>query len=176
MKMKKLITGTLVSIGLAAAAPLALAQTAGPAVETAQGQHAQRHHQRGERAFRLPSERAEARLAYLKTALKITSEQEAQWNAFAEVRRKHARQADERMQTRRAQMDKRAKGTRPTAVERMEFRQKMLASQSQRVGELVSAGKPLYAALSPEQQKIADQLLAPRSHGKFQGRGKHRRA
>ena len=172
--MNKLITGTLVSIGLAAAAPLALSQTAAPAAEAPHGEHAQRH-QHGDRAFRMPSERVEARLAYLKTALKITAGQEAQWNAFAEVQRKHAREADQRITERRAQMQERhAKGTPPSAVERLEFRQKMLAAQSQRLNELLAAGKPLYAALSPEQQKIADTLLAPRGHGK--GHGRHHRA
>lgn len=173
--MNKLVTGTLISIGLVAAAPLVTAQTANPAAEAPQARHAQRH-QHEDRAFRLPSERVEARLAYLKTALKISDAQETQWKAFADVQRKHAREADQRMQERRAQMEQRAKGTRPTAVERMEFRQKMLATQSQRLGELIEAGKPLYAALSPEQQKIADQLLAPRSHGKSHGRSGHHRA
>lgn len=173
--MKKLITGTLVSISLAAAAPLVTAQTADPTAEAPQGQRAQRH-PHGERAFRLPSERVEARLAYLKTALKISDAQQAQWNAFADVQRKHAREADQHIQQRRTQMEQRSKNTRPNAVERMEFRQKMLAAQSQRLGELVSAGKPLYAALSPEQQKIADEILAPRGHDKFHNRGKHRSA
>lgn len=169
--MNKLITGALVSIGLVTAVPLVTAQSENTTAAATQGRHAQRHHH-GERAFRLPSERVEARLAYLKTALKITGAQQTQWNAFADVQRKHATEADQRMQTRRAHMEKREKGERPSAVERMEFRQKMLAVQSQRLGELISAGKPLYAALSPEQQKIADQLLAPRGNDRNQG---HRR-
>lgn len=170
--MNKLIAGTLISIGLVAAAPLVTAQTANPAAEAPQARHAQRH-QHGDRAFRLPSERVEARLAYLKTALKITDAQETQWQAFADVQRKHAREADQRMQERRARMEQDTRPARPGAVERMEFRQKMLATQSQRLGEMIEAGKPLYAALSPEQQKIADELLAPRGRGKFHGHGRH---
>ena len=173
--MNKLVTSTLISIGLIAAAPLVTAQTAHPAAEAPQVRHAQRH-QQGEGAFRLPSERVEARLAYLKTALKISDAQETQWKAFADVQRKHAREADQRMQERRARMEQGARPARPSAVERMEFRQKMLATQSQHLGELIEAGKPLYAALSPEQQKIADELLASRSHGKSHGRSRHHRA
>lgn len=173
--MNKLITGALVSIGLVTAAPLVSAQSENTAATTTQSRHAQ-HFQHDKRVFQLPSERVEARLAYLKTALKITDAQQAQWDTFAEVQRKHAREADQRMQMRRTQMEKREKGERPTAVERMEFRQKMLAMRSQRLGELISAGKPLYAALSPEQQKIADQLLAPRGHGRNHGRGRHHNA
>jgi hypothetical protein len=173
--MNKLITGALVSIGLVTAVPLVTAQSENAAGAVTQSRHAQ-HHQHDKRAFRLPSERVEARLAYLKTALKITDAQQAQWNAFADVQRKHAAEADQRMQMRRAHMEKREKGERPNAMERMEFRQKMLAVRSQRLGELISAGKPLYAALSPDQQKIADQLLAPRGHGRNHGHGRRRNA
>ncbi|MCW5604733.1 MAG: Spy/CpxP family protein refolding chaperone [Burkholderiales bacterium] len=173
--MNKLITGTLVSLGLVTAAPMAIAQTTAPAAETAKTQHAQRHHQR-ERAFRMPSERVEARLAYLKTALKITDAQQSQWEGFADVHRKYAKAADERIKAFREQGGQRAKGTRPTAIERLERRQKMLTAQSQRVGELAEAGKPLYAALSEEQRRIADRMLAPRGKAGFQHRGKHRRA
>ena len=98
--MKKSIVSTLVSAALvtAAAAP-ALAQTGGSAAEGPvlsgaegpQARHfAQRQHD-GQRASRLPSERIEARLAYLKTALKITDAQLPQWEAFADTLRKHAK-------------------------------------------------------------------------------------
>lgn len=164
--MNKLITSSLVSIGLAATAPLAVAQTADQVAQAPQARHAQRH-QQGERAFSLPSERIEARLAYFKTALKITDAQQSQWDAFAGVLRKHAKEADGRMQKRRAQMAQRGERARPTAIERMERRQQRLAVASTRLNEVLEAGKPLYAALSPEQQQVADRLLASRGQGKF---------
>jgi hypothetical protein len=176
MYMNNLFTSTLVSVALAAVAPLAAAQAMGPAADAPQGQYAQRDDQ-GKRAFRLPSERVEARLAYLKTALKITGAQQAQWEAFAEVQRRHARAADERLKAKREGRAQRPQGERPNAVERLERRQQMLAVQSQRLGELIAAAKPLYAALSPEQKQIADELLAPRpGHGGFRHRGPHRSA
>ena len=168
--MKKLILSTLVSASLAAtaAAPV-LAQTAGAESAGPQAGHsAQRHH--GQRAARLPSERVEARLAYLKTALKITDAQQPQWNAFADTLRKQARAGDERMKARQAQMAEGRKGTPPTAIERMERAQTRLAASSTRLNETLAAAKPLYAALSPEQQKVADELLAPRGH---RGPGRH---
>lgn len=173
--MNKLILTALVSAGLAAAVPQAIAQTAdaeggGPQARP----FAQRQHPE-QRAFRSPTDRVEARLAYLKTALKITGAQEAQWNAFAEVRRKHAREATERMQQFRSRMAERQQGARPTAVERMERRQAMLAAASTRLSETLAAAKPLYAALSPEQKQIADELLAPRGRGGFHQRGGHGR-
>lgn len=172
--MKKLLLSTVVSAAFAAAAaPLALAQTAAPGSEGPQAERFAHRQQYGQRAFRLPSERVEARLAYLKTALKISDAQQPQWEAFADTLRKQARGADERVQARRAQMAKEGERTPPTAIERLERRQARLAAASARLSERLAAAKPLYAALSPEQQKIADELLAPRGRGGFRHRSGH---
>jgi len=171
--MNKTILATLVSAGLAAAVPQAMAQTAG-AEGGPQARRSTQSKHHDQRAFRSPTDRVEARLAYLKTALKITNAQQTQWDAFAETRRKQARAATERMQAHRSQMAERQKGAQPTAVERMERRQAMLAAASTRLNETLAAVKPLYAALSPDQQKVADELLAPRRRGGSGHRGGHR--
>ena len=167
--MNKLIMSTLIAAGLATIAPLTMAQPGNPAAGAPQGQHAHRHHH-GKHASSLPGERVEARLAYLKTALKITDAQQAQWDAFAGVVRKHAKSADERIKARHAQMAQRAEGKSPTAIEQLEGRQERLATASARLNELLAAGKPLYAALSPEQQQIADKALASRGGSRHGGR------
>ena len=175
--MNKLILSTLVSASLAAAAvPLVLAQTANPNPEGSQAQRFAHRGHHGERAFHRPSERIEARLAYLKTAMKITDAQQPQWDAFAATLRKQAREADQRIEARRSQMAQGRKDTPPTAVERMEFAQTRLAAASARLSETLAAAKPLYASLTPEQQKVADELLAPRHHGMSRHHGMHRRA
>jgi len=93
--MNKLILTSLVSAGLVAAIPPAITQAPNTEGGPQAGQYAHRQaHER--RAFRSPVDRAEARLAYLKTALKITEAQETQWNAFADVRRKQARETAQR--------------------------------------------------------------------------------
>ncbi|HXF65906.1 MAG TPA: Spy/CpxP family protein refolding chaperone [Burkholderiales bacterium] len=161
--MNKLIVAALASAGLATAAPLSLAQ--GAEDSAAPGQHFAHRQQEAPRAFRSPVERIEARLAYLKTALKITPEQEPQWNAYAEVLRKHAREAAGRIEQMRAQPTERQPRARPSAVERLERRQAMATLASARISETLAALKPLYAALSPEQRQIADELLAPRGRG-----------
>ena len=174
--MNKLILSTLVSASLAVAAvPLAFSQTANPGPEGSQAQRFEHRGHHEQRAFRLPGERVEARLAYLKTALKITDAQQPQWDAFANTLRKQAREADQRIQARRSQMAQRPT-TKPTAIERLEHRQARLAATSARLNETLAAAKPLYAALSPEQQKVADELLAPRGHGMFRHKGMHGRA
>ncbi|OGA37602.1 MAG: hypothetical protein A3G24_08360 [Betaproteobacteria bacterium RIFCSPLOWO2_12_FULL_62_13] len=174
--MNKSILSTLISVTLAAAAPLAVGQSANPSADGPQVRHhAQRHHE-SQRAVRLPSERIEARLAYLKTALKITDAQQQQWDAFADTLRKHAREMDERVQARRSQMEQRPQEVQPTAIERLERRQARLAAASVRLSETLAAARPLYAALTPEQQKVADELLSPWRHGTFRHRGMHGRA
>ena len=88
--MNKFIAGSIVSIGLTAATVALSAQTVTPPGAGGQTmQHGERHH--GKRAFSMPGERVEARLAYMKTALKITDAQQAQWNAFADVARGNLR-------------------------------------------------------------------------------------
>lgn len=165
--MNKLIMSTLIVAGFAAAVPLTMAQTASPAPGAAQGQHAQRSHH-GKQAFRLPGERVEARLAYIRAALKITDAQQAQWDAFAGVMRKQAKEADTRIQSHREKMAANTERKRPTAIERLERRQAFMATASARIGERLTVQKPLYAALSPEQQQVADKVFAGRGRG-----GKH---
>lgn len=174
--MKTLLVGTLVTVSLAAAAaPLVLAQTASSSSDRPRAERIAHRPDHAKRAMRLPSERIEARLAYLKTALKITDAQEAQWTGFADTLRQHARAADERFKARRAQRELRATRSRPTAIERMEHRQARLVAATERLSQTLAAAKPLYAALSPEQQQIADELFARQGRGGFRHHGRHGR-
>lgn len=169
--MNRLIAGSLLSLTLAVSAGVALAQ--------AQGGQAQR-------AFG-PAERVEARLAYLRTALKITDGQQAQWNAFADTMRKEAAARAEQMKAFRekhAQLRKeRAEGKpgaerqRATAVERLERAQQRQAKASERLAAHAAAIKPLYASLSDEQKKVADEVLVQRHRGgkSQRGHGRHHR-
>ena len=176
--MNKLMMSALIAAGFATAVPLTMAQTANPSPGASQGQHAKRFHH-GKQAFSMPSERVEARLAYVKTALKITAAQQTQWDAYAGVVRKQAKEADARIQSHREKMASNTERKRPTAIERLERRQAFMATASTRIGERLTVQKPLYAALSPEQQQIADKVFASRGgkHGKRGGRhGGHGRA
>jgi hypothetical protein len=171
----------VLGLGLAAgAAGPGLAQMMGPDGQGHHGRHAGFH---GPRADRI-----DGRVAFLKAELKITPAQESKWKDFEKVLREQAaerRLAGEKMraemQARRAEFQKaaeeaKAKGqpipqpARPhlTAVERMERQQKFMKARLESQEKLLDAFKPLYAALSPEQQKTADELFG---HGPGGGHG-----
>ena len=169
--MKKLFATSLVALGLATAFPAVQAQTTDPAAAPADpSMH--RHH---ERAFK-PTDRVEARLAYVRTALKITAAQQPQWDAYANLLRKHAAAMEQRMQERRAMMERGAgERHRPTLIERQERQRARMTMAVQLLDERMAAERPLYAALSPEQQRVADEVLAPRGRGGHGGHGGHGR-
>lgn len=167
--MSKKLAGALLIFGLSSVLSVHAQTSAAPETQP-QAHHGMRH-QDGKRAFGKPSERIEARLAYIRTALKITDAQQAQWNAFAETLRNHARAADERMQQLRAQRERGAANERSSAIARLEQEQQRHAASVTRINELLTVQRPLYAALSADQKAIADELLAPRHHGHRFGRG-----
>src|SRR5262245_7397407 len=171
--MRKLIATTLVTASLAAGVPAALAQAETAAGDPAGAPAAQRQLER--KPAMTMGERVEARLAYIRTALKITGAQQSQWDAYANVRRQQAVAMEKTFQERRAQIEqRRAEGKRPTAVERHEFARTRMAAATQRLDELLAVEKPLYAALTPEQQRVADEVLS--EHGGHHRGGRFGRA
>ena len=96
----------------------------------------------------------EGQIAYYKAELKITDAQAPQWNAFADALRGSAKRLQEAV----------AKSMQPnealTAPEQMERRIAMLSAQLDAMQPVLAAAKPLYAALSDDQKKIADELMA----------------
>jgi periplasmic protein CpxP/Spy len=159
--MNKFALSAVVAAGIAVAAPFAFAQTAVPPGATAPTDTTQ-----SQRARPLPGERIEARLAYARTALKITPVQEPQWNALANVLRRHATAMDQQVTQRRAT----DRDQPVSAIERLTRRQAMMTEAATRMNEVLEAAKPLYAVLNDDQKKEADALL---SRGGPQ-RGHHR--
>jgi hypothetical protein len=119
--------------------------------------------------FSRPTERVEARLAYVKTALKITEAQQSQWDAYANLVRKNAQDREQRFKSMRSGKQPQARHQPPNAIERLERRQSFLADAVARTGQLLAVEKPLYAILSPEQQQVADVVL----NQHFQSMGRH---
>ena len=179
--MKRVFLATALSAAFAMGTSLVLAQSAEPVAATivAAAPAGEADTQRAtpqRRAFRSATERVEARLAYIHTALKITDAQRAQWDNFANVLRKHAQDIDARIQQRRAQATPGADPRAVSAIERLERAQKRTAERYHRMGEVITAAKPLYDVLSPEQKQVADSMLARGAGGhRHHHRGGHTR-
>ena len=125
----------------------------------------QSHHQA--RARMMPGQFVEGRLAFLKTELKITPAQESQWQQFAAVMRQNAQSLDRSISTARQH-----RGDSTNAVERLEARAQFAKVRADNQARLVTAFKPLYANLSPEQQQMANELMA--AHGGHHHEWRHR--
>jgi hypothetical protein len=95
----------------------------------------------------------EGRIAFLKTELKITEAQSPQWNQFAEALRSNARRMTE-MHGMMSQGD--AAMSAPERLDRMET---MMTGMLESVRITKAALVPLYAVLTDEQKKLADDLI-----------------
>ncbi len=123
---------------------------------------------RGERLANMMSPstaHVEGRIAFLKAELKITDAQQPLWNAVADAMRNHTKSM--------ATISGESTGTLPERIAALE---KVTAARLNAVHKLKAAVTPLYAALTDEQKKVADELkpdLGDRSTcEEAQGRGR----
>ena len=127
----------------------ALAQP--PAAPSGSANHSQEHHHAGPRM--MPGQLVDGRIAFLEAELKITPQQEAQWQPVAAAMRQNANALDQVIGSARQQ-----RGA-IDAIQRLTMREQLDKVRTENDERLLSAFKPLYASLSPEQQQIANQLL-----------------
>ena len=95
----------------------------------------------------------EGRLAFLKTELKITDAQLPLWNPVADAMRANAKTMGD--------MAGGMMGGSQTATlpDKLAMREKMMAAHLEALRKFKAAVDPLYAALSDDQKKTADELL-----------------
>ncbi|HEX7934386.1 MAG TPA: Spy/CpxP family protein refolding chaperone [Paraburkholderia sp.] len=91
----------------------------------------------------------EDRIAYLHSQLKITSAQEPQWKAFADVMRNNGQTMGELFKERRA-------AANVSALDDMKQYANIAQAHADGMKKLVDAFDPLYNSFSPEQKKLAD--------------------
>src|SRR5258708_14797032 len=91
-------------------------------------------------------------IADLRKQLKITPQQEPQFNAFAEVMRSNAQELD-------AQMRQGSPNQNPNAVETLKQAQQLTETQAAGLKRLVPAMQALYDSLSDPQKKTADKVI-----------------
>jgi hypothetical protein len=102
-----------------------------------------------------PFRRIEGQLAFFRAELRITDAQLPQWNALAEAVRANA----ERIR----QATQQAMGTTAgpgTALQQIERRIALLFAHLEAMRAVSTAAATLYAALSEEQRRTADELMA----------------
>jgi hypothetical protein len=95
----------------------------------------------------------EGRLAFLKTELKITDAQLPLWNAVAEAMHANAKTMGDMAG---GMMGGSQMATLP---DKLAMREKMMTAHLEALRKFKAAVDPLYAALSDEQKKTADELL-----------------
>jgi len=96
----------------------------------------------------------EGRIAFLKTELKITDAQQPLWNPVADAIRANAKDMAEVMPMMRSTMQPSS-----TLPDKLAAREKVMTAHLEALRKLKAAVEPLYAALSDDQKKTADQLM-----------------
>lgn len=108
----------------------------------------------GQMATPMPMRHTEGRIAFLKAELRITPAQETKWSAFADAVRAGTKGADKMP----AMMADKTKAHSAPAM--LEGYEQVLSDRLTAVRTTRAAFLPLYESLTPEQRKVADELLA----------------
>jgi hypothetical protein len=105
------------------------------------------------------ADHVEGRIAFLKVELKITEAQMPQWNAFADALRENARRMGgmPAMMMQGGMMG--GDGASVSAPDRLDRMEKMMTAMLETIKATRAAVAPLYAVLTDEQKKVADQLI-----------------
>jgi hypothetical protein len=174
-RTQKILAGLIVAAGISG---FAVAQT-GPQAQggwgygmgpmAGQGMQYGPGNQMGPRGMRAgmrmdPALRAERHLGFLKGQLKLTPEQEPLWQAFAEKAQAEAGKGFKAMRDQTADANL-------TAPERMAKMQKLMQERVDAMAGMHDSFNRLYAALTPEQKKVADQHAAQMGPGAKGGMG-----
>ena len=146
-RIHAVVAGLVAGVSLAVAA-VTYAQPYG-GMEHGSGPGMSMGHGHGPMAGVDPAATIDSHLGDLKAQLKITTAQEAAWQTFANA----AKQQATTTQAMHAQMQQ---GT-GTAPERMAQLTAAMQQRAAGMATMTNALKDLYAALTPEQQTIADQ-------------------
>jgi LTXXQ motif family protein len=100
----------------------------------------------------------EGRIAFLKAELKITDAQMPQWTTFADALRANAKRMSE-MRDAMMQGGMHGGDSSMSALDRLDRMEKMMTTMAESVKATKAALAPLYAVLTDDQKKIADQLI-----------------
>ena len=112
--------------------------------------------------------RVEKHIKELHAKLKITAEEEPQWDAVAKVMHENATQLDEVIDKRKANI------STATAIDDLNAYADIAQAHADGVRKLSEAFSPLYASMPENQKKVADEVFLHRAHhGMKKHKGKH---
>jgi len=102
----------------------------------------------------------ESRIKQLQTTLKVTEEQQVQWNSLTQVMRENAKELDN------ISRDKSEASKNMNAVEAMKFHSQITESRLEQQKKLIPAFEAFYTGLSDDQKKITDTIFRTGRYGK----------
>ena len=149
---------TLSALALVAMLAGGTAVALGPVAADAQSQ--QQQQKPAHRAAFDPGRDVDGRIAYLKADLKITDAQSPLFDKVANVMRENAKAMGEAAQSLRGDPNQPR-----TAITRLEVRAKFAQLRADGETKMLAAFRPLYQAMSPDQQKAADEMFEHHGHG-----------
>src|ERR1700692_623300 len=100
----------------------------------------------------------EKHIKELHDTLKITAVEESQWKVVAETMRQNAKDLDQAIDNREANM------ASATAIDDLNAYAEIAQAHANNVKKLASAFSGLYSAMSDDQKKEADRVFSQRSH------------
>ena len=103
------------------------------------------------------ADRVDGRIAFLRAELKITEAQAKLWNDFAQTLRDSAK----KLGALRTGMGRRQGGPASTLPQRLDQQEQWYVARTEGIRSIKMALSHLYGALSDDQKKTADQLMAP---------------
>ena len=105
-------------------------------------------------------DRIEGRIAFLRAELKITETQASAWNAFADALHTNSQKLGQVRASMTPQPGSAQQQAR-TLAERLDLQERWLLARVEGTRAIKSAFTTLYGALSDDQKKTANELLAP---------------
>jgi periplasmic protein CpxP/Spy len=109
-------------------------------------------------------ERVEAHITQMRTQLRITAAEQAQWDQFAQVMRANARDMDQAFMQRAQQYPT------MTAVQNMQSYEQIAEAHAAALQKLVPAFQNLYNAMPEQQKRMTDQVFRANAESHAQKR------
>lgn len=163
-----LIAASVIATGFAGGLALAQPSPSQPGAPAAHAQHAARP---------APGKFIEGRIAFLKTELKLTAQQQPLFDKLADEMRAGAKQMQERHAERqKASAQGNVQAPAPaSALEKLERRSAAMKEMTAAQDRYLTAFRPFYQSLSAEQKQTADEVFARGDHmgGKHRGPKHH---